>query len=197
VLGQVRQGQEFPITGKNPAGDWWQFNFEGEPGWVLGTMVTANDAAAAVEVAANIPEAPTAAPRPTSAPRPPAAAQPPAAPAAPATQFAANGTDFRPPNQNPVITVYCRVWNKNRTGFLAGTMRVSGPGGTKETSFLNIRADLYYPSMPVNANCKIELPLAEGGYTAVLIEGGNPISDPIAFTVAGENREFVPVWQQR
>ena len=131
VLGQVRQGQEFPITGKSPAGDWWQFDFEGQPGWVLGTMVTVNEAAASVEVAANIPEAPTAAPRPTSAPRPPT--QPPAPPA-PATQFSANGLDYRPPNQNPVITVYCRVWNQKRTGFVAGTLRVSGPGGDKRGS---------------------------------------------------------------
>ena len=62
---------------------------------------------------------------------------------------------------------------------------------------MNIRADLFYPDMPYNTNCKIELPLVEGSYTAVLIGGGQPISDPITFSVAGENREFVPVWQQR
>ena len=38
-IGRLQAGQSFAITGKNPAGDWWQFDFNGRPGWVLGELV--------------------------------------------------------------------------------------------------------------------------------------------------------------
>jgi hypothetical protein len=49
-----------------------------------------------------------------------------------------------------------------------------------------------------NDGCKVEIqPSVEGAYTAVLIEGGQPVSDPATFTVAGDLREFIVRWEPR
>lgn len=95
VLGAGNPGQVFPVTGKSPAGDWWQINFNGQSGWVFGQLVTPLNTES-VAVAANIPPAPTAPPPPpaTNTPvpqptQPPAAAQPTAAPA-PSTNYRFN-----------------------------------------------------------------------------------------------------------
>src|SRR5690606_30014990 len=29
IIGAANQGQRYPVTGKNPAGDWWQINYNG------------------------------------------------------------------------------------------------------------------------------------------------------------------------
>ena len=39
VLGRLQQGQTYPVTGKNAAGDWWQFDYNGRSGWVSGQNV--------------------------------------------------------------------------------------------------------------------------------------------------------------
>ena len=67
-IGEVQQGQSFEITGKNQAGTWWQFSFNGRPAWISGEMVSANAAAQNVQVIA-IAAPPTAVPQP-AAPRP-------------------------------------------------------------------------------------------------------------------------------
>ena len=76
-IGRLQAGQSFVITGKNPAGDWWQFDFNGRSGWVLSELVRASGGER-VQVAANIAPPPTAAPRPTARPvaRPTARPQP-------------------------------------------------------------------------------------------------------------------------
>ncbi len=86
IVGGATQGQRFPVTGKNPAGDWWQITINGQTGWVFGALVNPQNTAA-VAVAQNIPTAPppppTAIPQPTAAPKPtaaPQAAQPTAQP---------------------------------------------------------------------------------------------------------------------
>ena len=73
ILGSVRRGQSFRPTGRNPAGDWLAFDFNGQPGWIFEPLVivTRPDL---IAVAAVIP-----APPPTPVPAPPAAAQPAAA----------------------------------------------------------------------------------------------------------------------
>lgn len=58
-IGQVQQGQTFPITGKDPTGNWWQFDYNGRPGWVSGSLVRATGVEG-VPVAADIPAPPTA-----------------------------------------------------------------------------------------------------------------------------------------
>ena len=68
VIGMASPGQEYPITAKNPAGDWWKINYSGQVGWVFGQLVTPNNATH-VQIAASIPT-PLPTPRPTSTPRP-------------------------------------------------------------------------------------------------------------------------------
>jgi uncharacterized protein YraI len=93
ILGAASQGQRFPVTGKNPAGDWWQINYNGQAGWVFGQLVTAQNTAA-VQVAQNIPAPPPVPPTNTPAPPPPAE-QPAPPPEQPAEQ------QEQPPAQPP------------------------------------------------------------------------------------------------
>ena len=78
VLGSVRRGQSFRPTGRNPAGDWLAFDFNGQPGWIFEPLVIVTRADA-IAVAANIPAPPPTPVPATPAPAPPAAAQPAAA----------------------------------------------------------------------------------------------------------------------
>jgi hypothetical protein len=155
-----------------------------------------------VEVAASIPALPTAVPRKAQpAPKPAA----PAATAAPTTRFALRGAPQPYVNTNNYITVRCRVSRDlTETGGIPGTLRVSGPAGTAEATFGNrlVKANTGMAdeaNQPIyNDGCKVELqPAVEGVYTAVLIEGGQPISDPATFTVSGDLREFVVRWDPR
>jgi hypothetical protein len=86
-LGSLAAGDTYDIVGKNAAGDWLEFVYDGDAAWVTADMVTASGDMGAVEVAQNIPAppAPTRAPakprpQPTSPPPPPA---PPPAPTFP------------------------------------------------------------------------------------------------------------------
>jgi hypothetical protein len=78
LAGTIDAGSSFDITGKNSGGDWLQFNYNGQPGWVSAGLVSVTADLGAVQVAQNIP-----APPPTSRPPPPAPPTAPPAPAAP------------------------------------------------------------------------------------------------------------------
>jgi uncharacterized protein YgiM (DUF1202 family) len=84
ILGAARQGERFPVTGKNQAGDWWQINYNGQAAWVFGQLVSAQNTSA-VQVAQNIPAAPPP-PPPTNTPAPPPPAEQPPAEQPPAEQ---------------------------------------------------------------------------------------------------------------
>ena len=78
-LGSLTTGQSFEILGKNAAGTWLQFVYDGDAAWVSADVVAVSGDLGAVEVAQNIPAPPpTARPQPTSPPPPP---QPTAVPA--------------------------------------------------------------------------------------------------------------------
>ena len=195
-IAQVRQGQTFEITGKNPAGDWWQFDYSGKKAWVIGRLVTAN-ATGSVPVAADIPAPPpTARPQPTAKPAP----TKPAPTAAPTYRFGSSGVQPRT-SSNPWVTVWCRAFTPARDNFVPGAIRVTLGGNTlAEVQFSGIenRADPGLESEFVyNQGCKVELPDVAGTYSAYLIEGGNQISDAIQFTVAGETRTFILTWVQK
>ncbi len=87
IIGAGNTGQQFTVTGKNPQGDWWQINYNGQTGWVYGPLVTAQNTGS-VAIAANIPQLPpTATPRPaqpTPVPQQPTNTPVPAAPTVPA-----------------------------------------------------------------------------------------------------------------
>jgi hypothetical protein len=84
AIGALAAGQGFDITGKNAAGSWLQFDYNGRPGWVSADLVTVSGDAGSVQVAQNIPPPPTA--RPTARPQPTTPPQP-TAPAAPQYPF--------------------------------------------------------------------------------------------------------------
>ena len=76
ILGSVQRGQTFQPSGRNPAGDWLKFDFNGKPGWVYAPLmlVTRPDL---IAVASNISAPPpTPVPPPTAPPNPPTAAPP-------------------------------------------------------------------------------------------------------------------------
>lgn len=88
LVAMVMAGQQFDVTGRTAAGDWWQICcIDGQTGWVFGELVavTAGDAAPVLADAPAIAEAaPTAgAPAATPTAAPPAALPTDAAPAAP------------------------------------------------------------------------------------------------------------------
>jgi len=78
VLGKAQPNQKFLVTGKNPQGDWWQIDFNGQPGWIIDRLVTTEGQADTVQVVASIPPTPTPRPRPPTAT--PAPTKPPAPP---------------------------------------------------------------------------------------------------------------------
>jgi hypothetical protein len=200
-VGQVSQGQTFDVTGKNRAGDWYEFDYDGQTAWIYSQMVNVAGADQ-VEVAANVPALPTARPaaRP-AAPRPTAAPPP---PAAPTYRFASAGASPYP-NTNDYLTVRCRTVRDVGSGKGSeGILVVSGPGGTKQAPFgailnrANTGMDKNMQYM-YNENCKIELgPFVAGDYTGILVDGGGAqISDPIGFNASGDQREFVLIWNPR
>ena len=69
VIGQASSGDRYTISGKNPAGGWWQIIFGGQYGWVYAPLVTATNPEL-VQVAPAIPT-PAATPVPTATPVPP------------------------------------------------------------------------------------------------------------------------------
>ena len=87
-IGELTAGQSFDIIGKNNAGDWYQFSFNGQQGWVRQDFVTLIGDAGVVQIAQNIPAPPpTARPAPPPQPTAPPAPPPPAAPPAPTYPF--------------------------------------------------------------------------------------------------------------
>ena len=77
-MGQVTEGQELNIVGKNPAGDWWQVCcVDSQQVWIIGQFVQAQGNLGDVQVVVNIPPPPpTPTPRPTPTPTLAAQCQP-------------------------------------------------------------------------------------------------------------------------
>ena len=79
VIGSLAGGQSAEVTGKNPAGSWWQFDYNGQTAWVIAKLVTLSGDTGSIQVAQNIPAPPpppTARPQPTAVPQPTATAKP-------------------------------------------------------------------------------------------------------------------------
>ena len=64
VLGQITPGENYKITGKTAADDWWQIDFGDRKGWVIGQLVSTAGDANAVAVVTDLPAAPAAAAAP-------------------------------------------------------------------------------------------------------------------------------------
>ena len=54
IIGEALPGRQYLITGKNAAGDWWQIDEDGRPGWVYGDLVELVNAGS-VQVVARFP----------------------------------------------------------------------------------------------------------------------------------------------
>ncbi len=54
VIGTASAGQQFPIVGKDPTGDWWQIDADGQIGWVAAQYVIPANAGS-VQVIADLP----------------------------------------------------------------------------------------------------------------------------------------------
>ncbi|MCB0039677.1 MAG: SH3 domain-containing protein [Caldilinea sp.] len=89
VLGQIVPGSNYKVTGKTPAADWWQIEFDDGNGWVISQLATTNGDGNAVAVVENLPQAP-AAPAVAAAPAEAAPVAEAAAEAAPAEVAAAS-----------------------------------------------------------------------------------------------------------
>ncbi len=61
VIGQVRAGRQFDISGRNPAGDWYRFSFNNRQGWIYAPLLTVENASQ-IPIVASIPRAPAQAP---------------------------------------------------------------------------------------------------------------------------------------
>ena len=96
ILGQAEAGDQFPISGKNPAGGWWQIIYGGQYGWVYSPLVTAINPEL-VQVASIIPTPPPTPVPPTATPIPPTPVPPPVAqpPADPCAGIGGDGCKFR------------------------------------------------------------------------------------------------------
>lgn len=88
--GTVRAGDKFDILAKNPAGDWWQIQVDGQSVWIYGDLVQVSQGDI-VQVATNIPPAPV---RPTATPVPPTATPVPTAPD-PCANIGGDGCKFK------------------------------------------------------------------------------------------------------
>lgn len=153
IIGAADQGQRYPVTGRNNDGTWWQIDFNGQPGWVFGELVIAQNVQA-VAVAPNIPAPPptnTPAPvPPTNTPAPPPPEQPAEEPPAeeppadqpPAEQPPANNDSFpyilgegtancAPNAGNTYFSGFVRDSNNNLLNGVCVHIAFYGPRGTK------------------------------------------------------------------
>ncbi len=58
VLGQISPGENYAITGKTEASDWWQIDFGDRKGWVIGQLVSTDGDNSAVATVTDLPAAP-------------------------------------------------------------------------------------------------------------------------------------------
>ncbi|MYC95239.1 MAG: SH3 domain-containing protein [Caldilineaceae bacterium SB0661_bin_32] len=95
ILGQASTGEQYPISGKNPAGGWWQIIYGGQYAWVYSPLVTATNPEL-VQVAPVIPTPPPT-PIPTATPVPPTPVPTPVpqAPSDPCAGIGGDGCKFR------------------------------------------------------------------------------------------------------
>ncbi|MCS7221409.1 MAG: SH3 domain-containing protein [Anaerolineae bacterium] len=196
AVGKAQAGQRFAVTGKNPQGDWWQICCVGDQlVWVSGQVVRAEGAIDTVNVPERIPPPPpTPRPRPTQPPAPPAPTP------TPALQYAFNATMVEArPNTNDWITVWGRVFNRNKTQAFGGyKVRVLRGGMVVGEGITSSAISVAYGGLDSQFiyNAKIEIrPPSDGQYTVQLLDpSGQPAGPDQIFSVSGTTREFLVEW---
>jgi len=170
VVGLANPGQVFDITGKNAAGDWWQINYNGQQGWVLGELVTLANTAS-VAVAQNIPVEPTPAPvvvaPPTNTPEPapPAEAPPPEPTQAPASNYKFNVAIASRCDRQPAGN-----WFQGRT-YVNGT-----PQSGFKVVFSGAGPDGEWATPPVVSGPHAGYEGWDQGYFSHIINASNPVA---------------------
>jgi len=196
AVGKAQAGRTFTITGKNPAGDWWEICCVGnQRAWIYGQIVRAQGAVDTVSVAERIPPPPpTPRPRPTTPPPPTPT---------PAPQYAFNAAGVEPrTTTNNLVTVWGRVFNQNRTQAFGGyKLRILRGGATvaEATTESTFRTGDPGLGSEFRYNAKIEIfNYSAGQYTVQLLDsGGQPAGPDQTFTVSGETRVFLVEWLKR
>ena len=117
LLGTSNPGDQFRITGKNPAGTWWEIEYNGGAGWIFGELAAVTGGEG-IAVAANIPPAPVV---PTAPPAPPAAPTNTPAPAGPAPTAAPPKSTYK---FNVAVTSNCAP--QEAGNWFEGTTYVNG-----------------------------------------------------------------------
>ena len=201
-IGRLQAGQSFAITGKNPAGDWWQFDFNGRSGWVLGELVRASGGER-VQVAANIAPPPTARPRPTARP---------VARTHNRSRSRSRSRLLRPacslrtapiPNAEEPNFQWVTFWGRLGKLHRARTGWIPSPGqcAVRLQRYRSTRCgSAHTPVMPSEFmyNAKAELPRAGGAFRAVVIDGaGNEVSDAISGTLLDRTHDVILFYAKR
>ena len=129
IIGTASIGQQFLITGKNGAGDWWKIKYNGKDGWVFGQLVTATNGES-VRVAA----------QPTSTPRPRPNRTPVPSPAG--CNIASNVPDPPSPDTN------CPVWEKlYQLAYLSINQHITG------SALVTLESEIYPLFAQAYLNC--------------------------------------------
>ncbi|GAB4557462.1 MAG: hypothetical protein Kow0047_01760 [Anaerolineae bacterium] len=195
-VGQAQAGQRFDITGKNPAGDWWEICcVGGKTAWIFGQLTRPEGPIDTVPVSERIPPPPpTPRPRPTTPPPPTPT---------PAPQYAFNASFVEPrPSTNPWVTIWGRVFNAAKTeaygGYKVRVLRGGSVVAEAVTGNQVLRGDPGLPSEFIY-NAKIEIQnYSDGQYTVQLLDaGGQPAGPDQVVTVSGELRVFLVEWIKR
>ena len=120
VIGRLSAGQAFPVTGKNARGDWYQFDLDGQPAWVIANLVNVSGDPAPSPGSAEhpgsahrAPDRAAAAPTDFTAGQPPAQPQPAPQPAAPSYPWALQAGSIRGAPQCGTVHFDGQVQYKN------------------------------------------------------------------------------------
>ncbi len=135
AIGQARNGERYDVLGVNPAGNWYQINFNGQTGWVAREFVIIEGDPATIQVASNIPAPPVQPTRPPAPPAPTAAPQPVAPPPTPAPSFPfslLSGVERCDPNPgNTYFNGYVRRRDNSLMNGVCVHIAYYGPRNTK------------------------------------------------------------------
>ncbi len=188
LAGSAQVGETFRVTGKNAAGDWWQIDYNGQPGWIFGQLVTATGAEG-VPVAQNIP-----APPPTATAAPPA--PPTNTPAAqPTTPPVADAQPTQPPDPNAGGNFPFTLGTTERCDPNPGTTYFTGYVRDSNNNLLNavcIHVAFYEPRKTVCSGCD---GVGDGNWGHSPFGGPAPAGTPVEIFVVECPPNFPPYGQ--
>ena len=200
LAGQLRQGEQVTVVGKNPAGDWYQICcVNSQEVWAAANLLSISGALDGVPVAANILPAPTQPPVVRPAPQPtapPAAPPPPAAAPAPAYGFDMILQEQFP--ESSYVRVYLYVFSTSEMAIPGLSLSVKHNGVALPVSAKTEQFPGQTWPVPSGrtrfTNMKLEFNEPPGGsWELQLVDGaGTPVGPPATFSLTNDdqNREL-------